>query len=47
MATARNRLEDAGRVLFAGRSLIGAGVMIRIVLGMLKVIENVMNLMRR
>jgi hypothetical protein len=47
MATARNRLEDAGRVLFAGRPLIGAGVMIRILLGMLKVVENVMNLMGR
>lgn len=45
MATARNRPEDAGRVLFAGRLLIGARVMIRILLGMLQVVENVMNLM--
>ena len=45
MATARNRLEDAG--LFAGRPLIGARVMIRILLGMLQVVENVMNLMGR
>ena len=47
MATARNRLEDASRVLFAARSLIGAGVMIRVFLRMTKVIENVMDLMGR
>jgi hypothetical protein len=47
MATARNRLEDTGRVLFAGGPLIGASVMIRMLLRMLKVIENVMDLMGR
>jgi len=47
MATARNRLEDAVRVLFVSRAPIGASLMIRMFLRMPKVIENVMDLMGR
>jgi len=46
MATARNRLEDAVRVLVS-RAPIGASLMIRMLLRMPKVIENVMDLMGR
>ena len=47
MATARNRLEDAVRVLFISSAPIAARVMIRMLLRMPKMLENVMDLMGR
>jgi hypothetical protein len=47
MTTACNRLKDAGRILFAAGPVIGASVMIRILRGMTKLIENMMDLMGR
>jgi len=46
MATACNGLEYAIRFLFAGRPVIGCVVMIRILLSLPKVVEDVMDLMR-
>jgi hypothetical protein len=46
MATACNSLEYAIRFLFAGRPVIGGVVMIRILLRLPKVVEDVMDLMR-